>query len=442
MQVKKMPAENYDCHETYEDLADAGGEYLLHIYTLGKFEVYSKGLALTEDNKRAVRMWNLFKYILTHRKKMLSTGELIDVVWGEDSCENPEKALQNLIYRLRQTLSVGGIKADDLILFTQGCYKWNENFPVWVDCDALENYCEKGKELSKKSLYNLHEARNCFEKAIELYNGDFLNEIIYDMWIIPKRTSYKKIYVDCVNQLLELLDEMKDPEAILRVCNHFFNYEYLDERANIYFLNALIALNKKQEAQKHYLQITGLMQKELGVKPSYEFTEIYRKIEAIAYKSNIENKNINLEFINDILWKDERLSGAFRCDKETFISICKVMLRNLERSGMSIMMVLATFFENAENSGNSRGGGNSVCKNEPDMLEIVEKANDRFVKAFRRGDIVCVWNPCQILVMLTNLTFEDAEIAMNRINAKIKSEILQDKYDIAYTIVPLVHEIT
>ena len=59
-------------------------EYLFHIYTLGKFEIYSKGVKITENSKRSIRVWNLFKYILSNRKKMLSSGELIDVVWGED----------------------------------------------------------------------------------------------------------------------------------------------------------------------------------------------------------------------------------------------------------------------------------------------------------------------------------------------------------------------
>ena len=452
VQIKNAPSvlsgssgspENYDYYRNHKNPADTGGKYLIHIYTLGKFEVYAKDSVITEDSKRAVRMWNLFKYLLANRRKMLSTGELIDVLWGEDySCENPEKALQNLIYRLRQTLSANGLKADDLILFTQGCYKWNENFPVWLDCDVLSEYCSKGTELAKNSLHNLHEARHCFEKAIELYNGDFLNEIIYDMWILPQRTSYKKIYTNCVTQLLEILHEIKDSEAIMRICNHYFNYEYLDESTNIYFLNALIAMNKKQEAQKHYMQVTKLMQKELGVKPSYEFTEIYKKIEAIAYKSNIENKNIDISVVNDILWKDERLSGAFKCDKETFISISKVMLRNLERSGMSIMMVLATFCKNT--GVKNKSGFNNLNNNDDidNILEIVEEASDRFAKAFRRGDIICVWNPYQALVMLTNLTFNDAEIAMMRIKDKIKQEILRDKYDITYTIVPLVHEIT
>jgi len=400
-------------------------EYLFYIYTLGKFEIYSKGVQITENSKRSVRMWNLFKYILSNRKKMLSAGDLIDVVWGEESCENPEKALQNLIYRLRNSIS-HNVKADDLILFDQGCYKWNEKFKVWIDCDDLVEYAEKGKELAKSSPYD---ARQCFEKVIELYNGDFLSDIIYDIWVLPIRTTYKKRYSDCVSLLLELLDKSGDYEAVIRVCNNFFSHDFLDEKNNLYFLKAMVTLNRKQEAQKHYDRMSQVMYRELGVNPSYTFADVLKQAKENPLKS--ETKSISLEFINDILWQDERTMGAFQCDKDTFVVVNKIMLRNLERSGLSIMMVLATFSD----------GPGAEQKDAKSTENMIEEARKRFVDAFRRGDVVCHWNPRQIMIMLTNLTFEDAEIAMSRINKKIQTEILKDSYIIDYKIVPLEHEI-
>ena len=417
------------------------GEYQFHIFTLGRFEIYSRGVRITESSKRSIRVWNLFKYILSHRNKMLSAGELIDVIWGEDYCENPEKALQNLIYRLRQYLSVN-TKAEDLILFNQGCYRWNEKFKVWTDCDALIEYSEKGKDLMKTSPYD---ARQCFEKVIELYNGDFLSDIIYDIWVLPIRTMYKKRYSDSVALYLELLDKMGDYEAVIRVCNNFFDHEFLDDKSNLYFLKAMVALNRKQEAQKHFDRMTELMYRELGVSPSYSFSDVLKQAkESPPVKTEV--KNIDLDFINDILWKDERTLGAFQCDKDTFIAISKIMLRNLERSGLSIMMVLATFYTDSEASTNPLYANNSTNiaaseKEAQEMTLAIEESRKKFVQAFRRGDIVCHWNPKQILIMLTNLTFEDAEIAMMRINKKIQDEILKERYDIHYRIIPLEHEI-
>jgi len=439
-------------------------DYLFHIYTLGRFEIYSNGVKITESSKRSIRVWNLFKYIMSNRKKMLSSGELIDVIWGEDSCENPEKALQNLIYRLRQFLSVT-VKADDLIISNQGCYKWNEKFPVWIDCDALVEYSERGKELLNTAPYD---AKQCFEKVIELYNGEFLSDIVYDIWVLPLRTMYKKKYVDCVSSYLEILDMSGDYETVVRVCDNFFNHEFFDEKNNRYFLRALLSLDRRQEAQKHYDTMADSMYRELGVTPSYRFADILKEVRENPAKHEIKSaKNINLELVNDMLWQDERTSGAYQCDKDTFMAISKVMLRNLERSGLSIMMVLATFADvetsapepppkpvNAVASFSVFGGGakkppeqqparvkEKTAQSDADMSDTIEEARKKFVYAFRRGDIVCLWNPTQILIMLTNLTFEDAETAMERINKKIQAEILRDKYTLDYKIIPLEHEI-
>jgi len=418
-----------------------GGEYMFHIYTLGRFEIYSEGVRITESSKRSIRIWNLFKYILANRKKMLSASELIDVVWGEDACENPEKALQNLIYRLRHSLSQN-VKADDLILFNQGCYKWNENFKVWVDCDALTEYSERGKNLIESSPYD---AKQCFEKVVELYNGDFLTDIIYDIWVLPVRTMYKKIYSDSILAYLEILDKADDHESVVKVCNNFFNHEFFDEKSNMYFLRALISLNRKQEAQKHYDIMADIMYRDLGVNPSYTFVNILKNMQESPAK--IDSKQIDLELINDILWQDEKVSGAFQCDKETFVSISKIMLRNLERSGLSIMLVLVTFSEPAQpGPGASDGpkppaGRSNLPVKSADASYLIDEAGAGYAHAFRRGDVVCQWNPKQMLIMLTNLTFEDAHIAMKRINQKIQNEILKEHYAVNYKIIPLSHEI-
>jgi len=405
------------------NLQETGVDYVFEIYTLGKFEIYSQGVAVTEINKRSVRMWKLLKYFIANRKKMLSPGELIEFVWGEQSCKNPEKALQNLIYRIRQTLSLNA-QADDLILFTQGCYKWNDKVPVWIDCDALLEYNEKGREHINISVYT---ARQYFEKLAELYNGDFFSDIIYDLWIVPIRIAYRKIYVDGVMLLLEILDGLGDYEGIIKFCSHLFNYEFLDEKANIYFLKAMSALNKKQEAQRHYNKITELMYREMGVRPSEEFVEILKKLQEQPAVS--ESKNIDLDYINDILWIDEKLSGALYCDKETFIAISKFMLRNLDRSGLFVTMALATF---------RSGQYNADSK----IIDITERSSDILLKRLRKGDAMCRWNSHQILIMFANLSQDDSEIAMNRLKNIIKKDILKENFDMDYTIVPMAHSFT
>ncbi|GHU36979.1 hypothetical protein FACS1894105_08250 [Clostridia bacterium] len=413
----------------------------LHIYTLGRFEIYSNGAALANETRRSVRMWNLFKYILANRHKMCSVGELIEILWDDDYCDNPEKALHNLIYRLRHSISPNG-DSDDLILYTHGCYKWNEEFPVWLDCDALEDYGKRGKELVKTSL---HGARLCYEKLIELYNGDFLSDIIFDIWVLPIRTTYKRLYLDAVNTLIKLLDQSGDYEAIITVCNNIFKVDYLDEDINLRFLKALIALNRKDEAKEHYSRISNLMYRELGIKPSYELTELLGNTTG---KVESNSKNITLSSINETLWLDEKLSGAFVCNNDAFLSVSKVMLRNLERSGLSIMMVLATFSESSENKDYQpnpdlfeKDTDETPSANEISVNMVIENAKSHFASTFRSGDIICRWNSRQIIMLLTNLTFEDAESVMTRIAGNEKDALDHEGLSMSFHIIPLDHEV-
>lgn len=410
--------------------------YVFEIHTLGKFEVYSQGTAITEINKRSVRMWKLFKYFIANRKKMLSPGELIEFVWGEQNCENPEKALQNLIYRIRRALSFNA-PADDLILFTQGCYKWNGKIPVWLDCDALTEHCAKGREHIKTSV---NEARAHLEKLMELYNGDFLSDIIYDLWVVPARISYRKVYMDGIMLLLEILDSLGDFEGVIKVCGRLFNFEFLDEKSNIYYLKALAALNKKQEAQRHYNKIADLMYREMGVRPSEEFAEISKKLqEQMVVKTSSEPKNIDLNYINNILRTDGSLPGAFQCDRETFIAISKFMLKNLDRSGMLITISLATFSENLKHTSGEYEPGSHAGFDNRKMIEITEKSGKIIIQSLHKGDVMCRWNSQQILILFANVSQEDTEFAMNRLKNTIKTDILKQNFDMYYTIMPLSH---
>ena len=85
-------------------------EDCLKVYTLGCFEVKLGRKVLSNDCKRSQQLWNLFKYILTYRNKRIVQEKFFDILWIDKECDNPIKALQNLIYRLRMLLNYEGFK--------------------------------------------------------------------------------------------------------------------------------------------------------------------------------------------------------------------------------------------------------------------------------------------------------------------------------------------
>jgi hypothetical protein len=297
----------------------------------------------------------------------------------------------------------------------------------------LEKHSAQGRECIKTSI---NDARTHLEKLTELYNGDFLSDIIYDLWVVPARISYKKIYTDGIMLLLEILEELGDFEGVIKVCTHLFNYEFLDEKANIYFLKALAAVNKKQEAQRHYNKVSDTMYREMGVRPSKEFAEFAKKLQEQApVNISPDSKNTDLDYINNMLWIDEKLPGAFYCGKEIFIAVSKFMLRNLDRSGMLATIALATFAENFKGVSDEY----EISFDNHKITEVTEKSGSVILKSLRRGDAMCRWNSQQILIMFANLSHEDAETAMGNLKDAIKTDILKTDYDMYYKVMPLSH---
>ena len=88
-------------------LQDDRQDRRLKIATLGRFQVVREGRLLSGECRRASRVWELFKYLVTNRGRDIPSDTLIENLWEEDQPEDPERALRNLVYRLRQILDPG-----------------------------------------------------------------------------------------------------------------------------------------------------------------------------------------------------------------------------------------------------------------------------------------------------------------------------------------------
>lgn len=79
-------------------------EKSLQVQMFGKFRIASQGKELSADNIRSVMLVRLMAYIFSHRNSNMTSTELIEALWPNESSDNPIGALRNLIYRLRKLL--------------------------------------------------------------------------------------------------------------------------------------------------------------------------------------------------------------------------------------------------------------------------------------------------------------------------------------------------
>lgn len=272
------------------------------IYTLGQFTVLRGEEVLNEQTNRSYRMWELFKYLLTHRGKGIPAESITETLWPDSDYSDPRRAVRAYIYRLRQILNDKECKN---IVFSQGCYSWSAGDDCWLDSAEFERLTAEADVLLQSDT---DRAIACLQRAIELYKGEYLPEITYSEWIIPTRHYYRRVFLEAVYKLTGLLQEKGSHQEISKICEKALMIEPYDEQLHLAYIESLLAENRYQHALRHYEYTTAMLYKELGIKPSQAMRAIYQRIQSGETASSAEGKSFR-----DFLQPTEEKSGAFFC---------------------------------------------------------------------------------------------------------------------------------
>lgn len=149
----------------------------LHIFTvstLGNFDVIKNGHSLITSTSTSKKIWELYKFMLTHRDRSFTPEALLDQLWIYEEYNDPRSTLRRQMHRLRQTLQEDSKNDEETtILYVNGYYKWNAQIELILDADLLEMHLKEGDSLK---IPNPGSALEAYTKAIDLYLGDYLPE--------------------------------------------------------------------------------------------------------------------------------------------------------------------------------------------------------------------------------------------------------------------------
>lgn len=392
---------------------------MLKVTTLGVFSVEIDGKNLSEDSRRQQQIWILFKYIIIFRRRRIPPEEFYDVLWRDESVENPAKALQNLIYRLRRVLSQDNPNAPRYILLKQGCYCWNPDAPVEIDVDQFESL--NMQAMAEEQENHLDRAVELYKQCLDLYKGNYMSESSSVEWVIRTANYYKRLYSNITTRAAALLKSLGRHEEILAICEAAFRIEPYEEPLHAAFIQALLALGRPKQARSHYEAITSALYREYGVKPSQVLKDTYRYI-----TENASAANMDLDILQELLSEKENVYEAFQCEPELFRSIYKLEARRAVRNGQVVYLVLLTILSTSQ------------IQPDPTLLsQAMSHMNELLLGSLRRGDVVSQWNESQFVIMLASLTYEDGEMVIRRVQDKFMSTFPNPNITVKHRLQPL-----
>jgi DNA-binding SARP family transcriptional activator len=262
----------------------------LYISTLGEFDIKLDGQSILKDSSRMYRIYKLFEFFLTFRNKKLLPETIIDNLLSDSESDDPKNMLRTQIFRLRKIINSlipkGELPESYLNLnFTNGYYCLEIGENTIVDIDVFESLIQKG---DKEREYNINSAIDNYQNAISLYKGLYLSDNAYEVWLVPTRNYYQRLFLKTLYKFIELLRKNEENERIVALCEETLLIEPFEENIHIELIEALLKIGQNKSAMQHYEYALNMLEKELDAKPSAKFISFNNKIQNYSTRNSSE----------------------------------------------------------------------------------------------------------------------------------------------------------
>ena len=365
----------------------------LYINMFGEFSLCMGDNRITDSDNRSRKVWLLLAYLICRRGRTVSRKELISLLWGDDSSNNPENALKTTFHRVRTLLNqLSPTAGHDLILWQNGGYTWNTDIPTTIDTDEFDRLCQTDR--SDEAVW-----LQMSLKALELYQGDFLSGLSAESWVLPVTAYYHNLYIQLILDTAPLLSAAGRHEEAASICRKALTVEPYHESLHRHLMQALIDLGDQKGAASVYENLQQQLFNELGIHPSDETKAIYR-----SATQALSPQIMPMDLVMENLQETDARPGALRCEFDYFKVLCHAEARAMIRSGKATHLALLSV---------SGGGNQQLSKRSLD--KAMEHLGEQIATNLRRGDTFSQCSVSQYIIMLPQANYENSCMVCQRI---------------------------
>ncbi|MDO4324301.1 MAG: BTAD domain-containing putative transcriptional regulator [Lachnospiraceae bacterium] len=382
----------------------------------GSFCLTSGTAVLGEEAICSNKITRMLAYLLIYRDCTLTHRQLIDVFW-EDGARNPEGALRNLMYRIRNVLKILG--DEKFICSMPGVYRWNPEIEVETDYEQFEK---------KAALLRLTEDDGRKEKLcrdiIDCYRGNVSAQIMDEPWILPKVTWYQSVYMDTVKELCKILERTERWEENEEICRQALTVDSLDENIHCSLIQSLYKQKKYNLALYQYEKANQLFYERMGIRNPENLWAVFQKMISETEECTAD--------INKILSEESELEnsqGVFFCNYQIFRQIYQVEVRRVHRLGITEFIILLTVQRV------NRAWQSSAI--DYGMIEGMDILEDAVRGILKTGDVAARYSQNQVILLLPACTYESGVRAAERIQKNFRGNIGNRKLKLTYELAEL-----
>jgi predicted ATPase/DNA-binding SARP family transcriptional activator/Tfp pilus assembly protein PilF len=246
----------------------------LRIHALGPVRVIVQDRNLARSDWVYIKSRELLFYLL-HRPFVTKEQIGLDL-WPDISTEQLRANFHRTLFYLRKALGRA-----DWILYTQGTYAFNQDQGYWYDVAVFEDHI---KQASRSGLLTTlppdkrPQAINHLEAAVDLWRGDYLEDLNTEQWAIYPREALRQAYLAAMIDLGQLFFIEARYQQAAAIFQRILSVDDLLELAHRELMRCFARQNEVGQALRHYQQLRQLLNDELGSEPSRETQLLYERL--------------------------------------------------------------------------------------------------------------------------------------------------------------------
>lgn len=366
----------------------------VQVQMLGKFELKYQGKVVDLRFGTSTKVMQILQILLCQSPRSVPTTTLLQYLFEYDEILNPRNNLKVSISQLRRRLNESELPGTQFVMFQNGSYNWNPNVPVELDVREFERLVKAGVAAKTED-----EQVQMYRQALELYQGDFIPELEGVDWATKLNTYYWNVCSDVVRSLTKVLMSRQDYSAAFALLDRTFK-QHPAEEWQILKIECAMQQQQWDLAKDIYEETVAILNREFAVPPSQTLLEQY---ETISKKT--QHAFSSMDSVMENVREHQPVGGAYYCAFPGFIDACRIISRNMARSGISCYIMMCYL---ADRNGKTVTNSERLSQASGRLFESIQSS-------LRRGDAFTQYNNCQFLIFLFGASRENCGIVFDRI---------------------------
>ncbi|RPI79135.1 MAG: AAA family ATPase, partial [Desulfobacteraceae bacterium] len=171
----------------------------IRIYTLGRFRIVIEDRNIEFANKAPHKILSFLKGLIVFGRDGAGKEQMADLLWPDTEGDKAYKSFEISLHRLRKLLVL-----EDALLMENGRVRLNPRL-CWVDAWAFEFLSDRTEAVRKPN--DIRESRVLAEKALKLYNGEFLAGENGTPWTVAPAERLRNLFFKNIIRLGRDLEE-------------------------------------------------------------------------------------------------------------------------------------------------------------------------------------------------------------------------------------------